>query len=148
MLPNFSWVIKGKLAGMARPWLDPETVGELRREGVGAIVSLTVAPLEPEFAEAFDYAHFPVRDFAAPTQDQIRRFIDQVDEWLVQGKPVAVHCTAGYGRTGTMLACYLVHTGLSAAKAIAQVVTLRPGSIETEEQRQAIRDYAERVMGK
>jgi hypothetical protein len=44
--------------------------------------------------------------------------------------------------TGTMLACYLVHQGADADTAVERVRAIRPGSIETAEQFQAVRDYA------
>ncbi|MGH7754058.1 MAG: protein-tyrosine phosphatase family protein [Gemmatimonadales bacterium] len=47
---------------------------------------------------------------------------------------VMVHCAAGQGRTGTVLACALVHRGLSAEEAIRTVRRLRPPSIDTDAQ--------------
>jgi atypical dual specificity phosphatase len=57
---------------------------------------------------------------------------------------VAVHCTAGKGRTGTVLAAYLVTTGLSAHAAIDRVRHLRPGSVETPDQEEAVEEFARR----
>ena len=62
-----------------------------------------------------------------------------VDRQFARGCAVGVHCMAGRGRTGTMIACYLVSQGMSAEDAIAEVRRARPGSIQTEAQEQAVR---------
>ncbi len=57
-------------------------------------------------------------------------------------QPVAVHCGKGMGRTGTMLACYLVaKEGYKADNAIMETRQRRIYSIETEEQEQAVFDF-------
>jgi len=54
---------------------------------------------------------------------------------------VVVHCAAGQGRTGTVLACALVHRGLSAEEAIRTVRRLRPPSIDTDSQEAFVRAF-------
>ncbi|NXM01513.1 DUS23 phosphatase, partial [Tyrannus savana] len=45
----------------------------------------------------------------------------------------------GFGRTGTLLGCYVgKQRGLSGAEAVREIRRLRPGSIETPEQEQAV----------
>ncbi|XP_050164902.1 dual specificity protein phosphatase 23, partial [Myiozetetes cayanensis] len=52
---------------------------------------------------------------------------------------VAVHCALGLGRTGTLLGCYLGKLrGLSGVEAVREIRRLRPGSIETPEQEEAV----------
>ena len=59
---------------------------------------------------------------------------------------VGVHCAMGRGRTGTMLACYLVaREDYSPDKAIDETRRRRPGSIETRRQEQAVRDFADHL---
>ena len=55
---------------------------------------------------------------------------------------MGVHCAMGRGRTGTMLACYLVaKEGYSGDQAIEETRKRRRGSIETQRQAQAVRDF-------
>ena len=59
------------------------------------------------------------------------------------------HCFWGRGRTGTMLACYLVKDeGISAEDAIKRIRDLRPYSVETYEQEDAVIEYAEYLKSK
>jgi atypical dual specificity phosphatase len=84
----------------------------------------------------------PIGDYTAPTQAQLSSITSFISLSLSEGRPVGVSCGAGMGRTGTILACYLISTGLNAEDAMQEVRTKRPGSIETEGQEQAIRAFA------
>jgi len=145
VITNFSWLLPGTLAGFGL--IDTATVAELetlRAQGVGALISLTETPLDVRLAveAGFRYQHLPVADMRAPSLDAIRSFIRSVDEAREAGCATATHCRAGLGRTGTMLACYLVHEGYSSVQALTSVRTNRPGSVETASQEQVIHEYA------
>src|SRR5689334_837119 len=85
--------------------------------------------------------HVPVEDFTAPTLHQVEQTITLIHFYLGKNMPVAVHCIAGLGRTGTIIACYLVGEGKSAEEAITTVRRWRPGSIETLDQEAVILQY-------
>ncbi|CAL8263082.1 unnamed protein product [Merluccius merluccius] len=60
---------------------------------------------------------------------------------------VAVHCHAGLGRTGVLIACYLVYTlRISPSEAVHYVRIKRPRSIQTRAQIQHVFDFA-RLLG-
>jgi atypical dual specificity phosphatase len=143
MQREFSWVIPDRLAGMPRPGRDApieDDAAFLRERGIALVVSLTEEPLPaaPFAGRGIELLHLPVRDFRAPTVDQLARFVARTSAVVAGGGRVAVHCAYGKGRTGTFLAAYLVHEGRPAGAAIAEVRRLRPGSIETAEQEAAI----------
>jgi len=139
---NFSWLDPFKLAGSARPENERQLEG-LKKLGVKAIVSLTEDPLDLDVNRlGFDYLHSPITDFEAPSQDQLSEIMRFIEDSIPESKPVLVHCAAGKGRTGIVLAAYLVHHGKNAEEAIDQVRAMRPGSIEMPVQQDAVRLYA------
>lgn len=152
MSGNFSFVIPGKLAGSSRPgrFGDPRAdLSDLLAQGIGAVVSLTEEPLDPvALREAgLRSLHLPIQDFQPPKAGQIDAFVAFVDSCLKEGRAVVAHCAAGYGRTGTMLACYLVSQGMKPDTAIRKVRRERPGSIETAEQEESVRAFHRRWRG-
>ncbi|HEU4395034.1 MAG TPA: dual specificity protein phosphatase family protein [Planctomycetota bacterium] len=138
---NFSWLIPGRLAGMAAP--GPSDGERMRRAGVTGVVSLTRTPPFGGGPGEPEVLHLPVRDMAAPTRAQLRRAARFLDRVIADGGRAVVHCTAGYGRTGTVLAAYLVWKGADPDEAIHRVREARPGSIETAGQEHAVHRFAE-----
>jgi atypical dual specificity phosphatase len=89
--------------------------------------------------------HLPVKDFRCPTDEQIDTAVAAINKTVSSGQRVVVHCGGGLGRTGTLLACYLVARGSSAEAALQRVRAARPGSVETPDQEAAVRAYAARL---
>ena len=143
---GFSWVVPGELAAMALPGRErplEQDAAFLDHEGIHVLVSLTEIPPDSEIlaAHGIEQQHIPVQDFTPPTLQQMADFVAVVEGSVKTGTPVGVHCTAGLGRSGTMAAAYLVAQGASANEAISTVRQLRPGSIETSAQEDAVRKF-------
>lgn len=146
-LARFRWAIKDKLAGSVKPSSEDE-LRWLQVQGIKCIVSLTDMPLPFDLNElGFEQYHLPIEDFTAPTLEVMNAYVEHVTKIIAQNKPVLTHCGAGLGRTGTMLAVYLVSTCKTPEEAIKDVRKAVPGSVETKEQKQAIFEYA-RSLGK
>jgi atypical dual specificity phosphatase len=148
MLRNFSWVVPGEVAGCARPHMAA-SLKTLAAEGVKTVMTLTEEPLPAAWVAGagLEAMHIAVSDMGAPTPEQLEEAVAAIDASVAAGKPVAVHCLAGIGRTGTVLAAYLVHRGRSAEEAIREVRRLRPPSLETAAQENAVKQYAARREG-
>ena len=70
----------------------------------------------------------PMRDGQAPTTTQVQRFLAAVNN--ADGR-VFVHCGAGVGRTGTLVASYLVATGqVNGFGAVRRNLAVGPPSLE------------------
>lgn len=149
---NFSWVIKDVLAGSGMPMTYSQYIW-LVRHGVKTIVTIREVPLPSEWLtnKAMDYFHLEVEDYGAPSLGNLDATVNFIKKQIDDGKPVMVHCAAGKGRTGTILAAYfLKNYNLTSELAIKRIRDLRPGSVQSLPQEKAIEMYEEylRKMGK
>lgn len=135
------WVRKNIIGGSALPYTIDE-IKEWKRNGVKKVL---VLPEDWEIEEAwgdvnyyfslleengFKYLHIPIPDGLAPTDEQF----EEILKWL-NGSGNLVHCVGGIGRTGTVIAAYLiVKEGLNVGEAIDEVRYYRPGAVQTLEQ--------------
>lgn len=146
---GFSWVERPHLAALACPG-SAEDMRWLREQGIQLLLSLTENRLPRDWGDEAGLLvfHEPLEDMEPPTQEQLDRCVSVIQRALDKELPVAVHCGAGLGRTGVVLAAFLVTRGLTATAAIARVRRLRPSSIETDEQAEAVEFFARRLRQK
>jgi protein-tyrosine phosphatase len=150
-------LIAGEYPG-AHPYESEAARTKLRAlldAGVRTFIDLTephelepYAELLSEEATALDvkprHVRLPILDVSTPrTPAVMHEILDTIDAALATGNGVYVHCWGGVGRTGTVIGCYLVRSGMTGADALARVNELfgsmeksqrRPRSPETDEQ--------------
>jgi len=126
---GFSWFVKGKVAASGFP-ASKRQFRWLSLQGIKAIITLTEYPLSEDAAHYFELIHIPMQDHLPPSPEKLLYAASQIQKKVEEGKPVLVHCLAGQGRTGCVLAAWLIQNGVNVSEAIARVRELRPGSIE------------------
>ncbi|XP_059055694.1 dual specificity protein phosphatase 23-like [Achroia grisella] len=146
---NFSWFVENKIAAMG--W--PQTVANLNYlvdAGVNHLVTLSPERRPPilECEKKLKWTEIRIKEFGAPTLKQILKFIEICERAAIRGEVIGVHCRHGRGRTGTMLACYLVYfRNMAPERAVLTVRVQRPGSCETYEQEKIVCHYHDCVRG-
>ena len=101
----------------------------MKNLGITAVIRLNKKNYSGEKFKKHGIKHFDLffNDGTCPREDIVRKFISIVEN---ENGAVAVHCKAGLGRAGTLIACYAMkHYEFPACEIIAWTRLCRPGSI-------------------
>lgn len=148
---GFYWVEHGRLGGMPRPGIlgDLEDdLGGLQQLGVTVLVNLEEAQVvDPDLlaSRGIRLVQLPIVDMDVPSVKDALDLCSRVDEWIRDSETVAFHCRAGLGRTGTLLACRLVHAGSTAREAIDRIRAINRFCIQSDAQVEFLRAFEDAV---
>ncbi|XP_039460256.1 protein tyrosine phosphatase domain-containing protein 1 [Oreochromis aureus] len=159
-----SWITDHLLA-MSRPSTEIiekyNIIDQFRRNGIKTVINLQIPgehascgnPLEPEsgfsylpevFMENNIYFYnFGWSDYGVASLTTVLDMVKVMAFALQEGK-IAIHCHAGLGRTGVLIACFLAYaTRMTANQAILYVRAKRPNSIQTRGQLRCVRQFVQ-----
>ena len=168
-LPNDAyWADEGRL--MAGPYPGKpseaeaiETLKALADAGVTHFIDLTFPKgVDSDHLEPYEhlleklpagirpgYSRQSIRDLDVPSRELMEEILSDVNRLISDGAVPYVHCWGGVGRTGTVVACYLIDSGMSPEEAFQFIADKRRGLIrgnrpspETPSQEQFVRNWS------
>jgi len=138
---DMNWIVPGKFLAFSGPTSKrepcygfytkiPEDYSEyFTSNDVKAVIRLNNKMYDRKRFTKVGIQHFELYfpDGSCPPDTIRKKFLEITEN--IRGA-VAVHCKAGLGRTGVLIACYMMkHFGFSAREAISWIRICRPGSI-------------------
>lgn len=159
MLAEIYW-ITDSLATMPRPrgndWLEDEIVS-YKKSGVDVVVSLLerseINELEIEKEEfwcsekGIIFLSYPIGDRQTPkSHTETLEFVRKLQNFIKEGKKIAIHCRQGIGRASSIAVCLLVLQRYSVENAFEKIIEARGCQVpDTQEQIDWVKLFAQKI---
>lgn len=156
LLIELPFGLPGRIFRSPMPFHPGDSEGEIFRKYQELQVSVVVVLVDDDeclirsghhlrqfyASQGLEVIHLPITDFNVPSQEALSVAIEAALDHTRAGHNLAVHCYAGYGRTGMFLACMARRAlGMTAKTAIEWVRTYIPTAIEVPEQVEVVKDF-------
>jgi len=138
------WVLPGRLLAGAYPGNPYENRAEEKlrsflNAGIRCFIDLTSPEDENLYGRALvsysslivriaagsfrvEYHRMSILDMDVPSTALMRKILDTIDGSVSRGLPAYVHCLGGFGRTGTVIGCWLVRHGIAREGDILELI--------------------------
>lgn len=148
---GFRWIVPGKVATTPLPGAVIDInhdLAALRVVGVTMLITLTRndLPQEALHKHGLRNLHLSIYDREPPTIAQLKMLTRRMSDMIQKGEVLAVHCRAGIGRTGTVIAGWLIKEGLTAEAALQRIRVIDKQYVQTAEQEQFLHDFEAHLL--
>ncbi|KAI9025408.1 protein-tyrosine phosphatase-like protein [Hyaloraphidium curvatum] len=158
---NATWVTSEMLA-LSRP--SSRIIREydlFQRSGVKLLINLTEHGEHPycgdNLAPGSGFSYYPSEfedhgiayinpaweDLGVPSLELMDSVVEECKRVVERGGKVATHCHAGMGRTGLVIACFLIGRGMDPEDALKKVRSRRTGAVQSPSQEEFLVRYKE-----
>lgn len=147
---GFLWLINGQLAGTPLPgvFFDIDyDLKALQRVGVTLLISTTLQTVDPQRLKKYNIKGkaFPIKDMGVPELEDAINICRYIDEKIIANEVIAVHCRAGLGRTGTILALYQIWKNNDALGALEMVRNIEPRWVQSTLQVEFLEQFSKYI---
>jgi cell division cycle 14 len=134
-----NWIIPNKILAFSSP-TDAAKDGlpaefflpKFKKMGITGVIRLNEPLYDANVlrGEGIKVYDLEFQDGSCPSDEVISTFMGMCDQELRAGGAVAVHCRAGLGRTGTLIACHIMMKQVFEARSLLGWLRIaRPGMV-------------------
>jgi len=139
------WITK-EIAVSGAP-ISNTALGIIKQSGIEVILNLCLECgnlHEVEREAGFIVYWLPISDAYGPELDELDYVLGWLNDHVEAGKKVLIHCRFGVGRSGTIIAAYLLKKGLG-LKHVFEKMKKMPATPISRDQRKIIVEYAKQL---
>lgn len=124
---NAYWVLPEKLLGVRKPESIKE-VQTLKDMGVTGIITLLDDHENHELyqSQEMSFLHIPIKGGTAPTKEDVFKSTEYFESLRKRNEALAIHCSGGKKRTGTLIVGILISQGFNFDQAMEKLNHANP----------------------